>query len=123
MADYTTKFWGRNGITDRWKKSKLIPIFNSNGDILECNNYRGIKLMSHFMKLWERVIEARLREIVNIRENQFGFRSGMSTTEPVFVLWQLQEKYREKNRFTQGPKTINVFRACLGAQITICAQK
>ena len=22
-----------------------------------------------------------------------------------------------------GPKTINVFRACLGAQLTICAQK
>ena len=97
MADYTTKFWGRNGITDRWKKSKLIPIFNSNGDILECNNYRGIKLMSHFMKLWERVIEARLREIVNNRENQFGFRPGMSTTEPVFALRQLHEKCSENN--------------------------
>ena len=50
------------------------------------------------MKLWERVIEARLREIVNIRENQFGFRPGMSTTEPVFALRQLQEKCREKNK-------------------------
>ena len=53
-----------NGIPDSWKKSKLIPIFKNKGDILECNNYRGIKLMSHFMKLWERIIEARLREIV-----------------------------------------------------------
>ena len=87
-----------DGIPDSWKKSKLIPIFKNKGDILECNNYRGIKLMSHFMKLWERVIEARLREIVNIRENQFGFRPGMSTTEPVFALRQLQEKCREKNK-------------------------
>ena len=54
--------------------------------------------MSHIMKLWERIIEARLREIVNIRENQFGLRPGMSTTEPVFVLRQLQEKCREKNK-------------------------
>ena len=54
--------------------------------------------MSDFVKLWERVIEARLREIVNIRENQFGFRPGMSTTEPVFALRQLQEKCREKNK-------------------------
>ena len=52
-----------NGIPDSWKKSKLIPIFKNKGDILECNNYRGIKLMSYFMKLWERIIEARLREI------------------------------------------------------------
>ena len=85
-------------IPDSWKKGKLIPIFKNKVDILECNNYRGIKLMSHFMKLWERVIEARLREIVNIRENQFGFRPGMSTTEPVFALRQLQEKCREKNK-------------------------
>ena len=50
--------------------------------------------MSHFMKLWERIIVARLREIVKIRDNQFGFRPG---TEPVFALRQLKEKYREKN--------------------------
>ena len=86
-----------DGIPDSWKKSKLIPIIKNKGDILECNNYRGIKLMSHFMKLWERIIEARLREIINIRENQFGFRPGMSTTEPV-ALRQLQEKCREKNK-------------------------
>ena len=86
-----------DGIPDSWKKSKLKPIFKNKGDILEYNNYRGINAMSHFMKLWERVIKARLREIVNIRENQFGFRPGMSSTEPVFALWQLQEKCREKN--------------------------
>ena len=86
------------GIPDSWKKSKLIPILKNKGDILECNNDRGIKLMSHFMKLWKRIIEARLREIINIRENQFGFRPGMSTTEPVFALRQLQEKCREKNK-------------------------
>ena len=68
-----------NGIPDSWKKSTLIPIFKNKGDILECINYRGIKLMSHFMKLRERIIEARLREIVMIRDNQVGFRPGMTT--------------------------------------------
>ena len=43
-------------IPDSWKKSKLIPILKNKGDILEYNNYRGITLMSHFMKLWERII-------------------------------------------------------------------
>ena len=38
------------GIPDSWKKSKLIPIFKNKGDNLECNNYRGIMLTSHFMK-------------------------------------------------------------------------
>ena len=87
-----------NRITDSSEKSNLIAIVKNKGDTLECNNYRGIKLMSHFMKLWERITEARLREIVNIRDNQFGFRPGMSTTEPVFALRQLQEMCREKNK-------------------------
>ena len=76
-----------NGIPDSWKKNKLIPILKNKGDILDCKNYRGIKLMSHFMKLWERIIEARLSDIVNIRANQVGFRPGISTTETVFALW------------------------------------
>ena len=42
-----------NCVPDSSKKSKLIPIFKNKGDILECNNYRGIKLMGHFVKLWE----------------------------------------------------------------------
>ena len=87
-----------NGIPDRWKKSKLIPILKNKGDIIECNNYRGIKLMSHVMKLWERIIEVRVIEIVNIRDNQFGSRPGMSTIEPVFPLRQLQEKCGKKNK-------------------------
>ena len=86
-----------NVIPDSWKKSKLIPIFKNKGDIIDCNTYMGIKLTSHFMKLWERIIEARLREILIIRDNQCGFRPGMSTTEPYFASRQLHEKCREKN--------------------------
>ena len=73
-------------------------LFKGKGDVMECNNYRGIKLMSHTMKLWERMIEARLREITKIADNQFGFRPGKSTTEPIFALRMLQEKYREKKQ-------------------------
>ena len=76
----------------------MVPIFKGKGDALECNNYRGIKLMSHTMKLWERIIEARLMEMTKIADNQFGFRPGKSTTEPIFALRMLQQKYREKNK-------------------------
>ena len=51
--------------------------------------------MSHSMKLWERVIEARLRDIVPICAQQFGFMSRKSTTDAIFALRVLMEKYRE----------------------------
>ena len=52
--------------------------------------------MSHFIILWERMIEARLREIVNIRDKQFGFRSEMSTIESQSLHWGNYNKSVEK---------------------------
>ena len=46
------------------------------GYTLDCGNYRGIKLLSHSLKLWEREIAARLRKIVKIKDNQYGFQKG-----------------------------------------------
>ena len=38
----------------------LVPFYKNKGDITGCGNCRGINLMIHTMKLWERVVEARL---------------------------------------------------------------
>ncbi|XP_047477371.1 uncharacterized protein LOC125030995 [Penaeus chinensis] len=65
------------------------------GDIQDCGNYRRIKLMAHMLKKWERVIEKRLREKVDILEQQFGFMPGWSTTDAIFAQRQLMEKYGE----------------------------
>ncbi|GJW90769.1 retrovirus-related pol polyprotein LINE-1 [Tanacetum coccineum] len=47
---------------EEWRLSDVIPIFKNKGDAQVCSNYRGIKLLSHTMKLWERVIERRERQ-------------------------------------------------------------
>nr|XP_017217279.1 PREDICTED: uncharacterized protein LOC108194853 [Daucus carota subsp. sativus] len=47
-----------------WRLSVVVPIYKNKGDVQSCSNYRGIKLLSHTMKLWERVIESRIRRIV-----------------------------------------------------------
>ncbi|XP_071728948.1 uncharacterized protein [Rutidosis leptorrhynchoides] len=44
-----------------WRLGEVIPIYKNKGGAQICSNYRGIKLLSHTMKLWERVIETRLR--------------------------------------------------------------
>nr|XP_016467534.1 PREDICTED: uncharacterized protein LOC107790145 [Nicotiana tabacum] len=55
------------------------------GDVQNCNNYRGIKLLRHTMKVWERLLDGRLRRCVSISENQFGFMPGRSTTEAIHI--------------------------------------
>ena len=36
---------------DEWRRSVFIPIYKNKGDAQCCGNYRGIKLMSHTMKV------------------------------------------------------------------------
>ena len=83
---------------DKWRESILIPIYKNKGDVQCCSNYRGIKLTCHTLKVWEKVIERRLRDIAPISEEQFGFAPGRGTTDAIFALRQMMEKYREVNR-------------------------
>ena len=83
-------------IPEEWRTSTITPIpININVTPLECSNFRGINLLSHTLKLWERVVESRLRQMVIISERQYGFQLGKSTIQPLFRLRMLHEKHRE----------------------------
>ena len=81
-----------------WERSWIVSVYKGKGDALECGSYRGIKLLDQVMKVMERVIEKRVRSIVLIDEMQFGFRPGRGTTDAIFIVRQLQEKYLGRKR-------------------------
>jgi hypothetical protein len=81
-----------------WKRSWIVNVYKGKGDALECGSYRGIKLLEHVMKVYERVLENRVRQKVELNAFQFGFRSGCGTTDAVFIVRQLQERYLEKKK-------------------------
>jgi hypothetical protein len=87
-----------NKIPNEWRRSILVPIFKNKENVQSCTNYRGIKLMSHTMKLRERIIEHRLRGVTNVNENQFGFMPGRLTMEAIFLIKQLMKRCREKKK-------------------------
>ena len=49
-------------MSDKWRRSVLIPIYKNKVDARCCANYRGIQLIIHAMKIWERIIKDRLRD-------------------------------------------------------------
>ena len=57
--------------------------------------------VEHAMKILERVIERRVRNVVNIDSMQFGFMAGTSTTDAIFIvpsyrrnIWQGIKNFR-----------------------------
>ena len=82
---------------EEWRRSVFIPIYKNKGNAQCCGNYRGIKLMSH-KKVWEKIIEARLRDRVEISKQQYGLMPGKGTTDAVLALRMLMEKYWEGQR-------------------------
>ena len=83
---------------EEWRRSVLIPIDKNKGDAQCCGNYREIELMSHTMKVWEKNIEARLRDRVEISEHQYESLPGKGTTDAMFSSRMLMEKYRKGQR-------------------------
>ena len=69
-----------------WKESWMISVYKGKGDALECGLYSGIK--HQVMKVFERVIERKMRNLVSLDDMQFGFRPGRGT-----IVRQIQEKF------------------------------
>ena len=56
-----------------WSDSLTIPFFKGKGDALQCRKYRRLRLLEHGMTIWERVLHERLKQVMEVDENQFGF--------------------------------------------------
>ena len=80
-------------IPNDWSESIIVNLFKGKGDALERGNYRGLKLLHQGKKMFERILENIIREQVNINEMQYGFMPGRGTTDTIFILQQLQERY------------------------------
>lgn len=90
------------GYVDNIMKDVIISILFKKGSQMDCNNYRGLSLISHLGKVLERLIQNRLIRYVEetIRffpESQNGFRSGRSTVDSIFCSRLISSYCREKN--------------------------
>ena len=85
--------WHEGRVPDDWCKAVICKIFKK-GDRNECKNYRGITLLTHIGKIYERILEKRLRVMVEekLEEGQYGFRPQRGTTELIFTLRMIMEK-------------------------------
>ena len=55
----------KDKLPEEWMLSLLVPIFKGKGDPFNTNFFIGIKLLGHAFKLYEKVLDRHLREVVD----------------------------------------------------------
>ena len=91
--------WDRRKIPDDWNKGVIIKI-PKKGALSDCNNWRGITLLSTPSKILAKVIMKRLSLAVDHRlhEEQAGFRRGRGCIDHIFTLRNIIEQSTEWQR-------------------------
>ena len=69
--------------------------FEEKDDVMNCEAYRRVKLL---MKIVERVLERRMRALVNLDKFQFGFMPEKETRNTLYIIKRRQEEYRNMDK-------------------------
>lgn len=93
------KIWDAEILPDDWNKGLLVTV-PKKGDLSQCNNWRGITLLSVPSKILSKVILDRLTKAVEpqLRREQAGFRASRSCTDQINTLRIIVEQASEFQR-------------------------
>ena len=94
LHDFILDCWSANCLPQRWKDANIILVHKQKGDRAECDNSRGIFLLSVAGNVLAKILLTRLLERVVdlvLPGSQCVFRRGQSTIDMIFVARQLQE--------------------------------
>ena len=58
--------------------------------IINCGMHRCVKLQERAMKIFQKVLDKRLRKVVTIDDMQFGLMLGKGKIDAVFILRRIQ---------------------------------
>ena len=85
----------------------ICPIYK-NGSTTDKTNYRPISLINNFAKVFEKALKIRLQEFLDkyniISQNQYGFRTKLSTNDAIYKLTNIINR-----TLHEGRKCITVF--------------
>ncbi|EYB97211.1 hypothetical protein Y032_0142g2301 [Ancylostoma ceylanicum] len=98
LTAFLNKVVGEKKTPVDWQRSITIPIWKRKGNPADCANYRPIRLLSHSMKTFERIIDHRVCDIIEVLTNQYGFVVNCGTTDAIHAARLLIEKHREKQK-------------------------
>ena len=98
LTEIFKQIWEEGQIPEAWKTGLIFKL-PKKGDLGDCNNWRGITLLSLTSKVFSRIVLSRLTAVLekDLRPQQAGFRPGRSCSDHIFTLRQILEQSKEWN--------------------------
>ena len=92
--------WTAEAVPQDFKDATITHLFKRKGGRADCNNHRGISLLSIAGKILARIINSRISGLAESLqpESQCGYRTERDTVDMIFAVRQLQEKCREQHQ-------------------------
>ena len=96
ILEILNECWRRETLIRDMNDARLAIVYKKGGPALP-QNYRPIALLSVIYKLLASIIQTRISSKMDgaLDENQYGFRKGKSTAQPLFILRRTQETQEE----------------------------
>ena len=90
-------FWEQEELPEEWKLG-VIHLVYKKGDKLDCSNFRAITVLNAAYKILTSILFCRFAPLVTnfVGSYQPGFVWGKSTTDQIFTLRQILQKYLER---------------------------
>ena len=83
-------------IPHSWEEGEIIRIYKGKGQKEKYSNERWITLARNIGKVYERIINERVKKEVNMTKAQAGVKPGCSTVDHLIVLKQTIKEIRDK---------------------------
>ena len=98
LTEIFKQIWEEGQIPEVWKTGLIFKL-PKKGDLGDCNNWRGITLLSLTSKVFSRIVLSRLTAVLekDLRSQQAGFHPGRFCSDHIFTLRQILEQSKEWN--------------------------
>jgi len=88
--------WSTLKVPTKWLHSEVTCLYKK-GSRLLASNYRGISIGTNMSRILSKVIIERLKTAYenSISNAQYGFRANRSTTDGIFIMKNVVDKYKD----------------------------
>ena len=99
LCELLNKCWEEEAVPETWRNGIIVKL-PKKGNLADCNNWRGVTLLSVPGKVFCIVLLNRLKQRLDeiLREEQAGFRAGRSTMDQILVLRTIIEQCVEMQK-------------------------